>query len=377
MAPFVYLNNLGNLGDLLIAEGTRQRFAKLKVEWREYDENNLPDTFNLVFAGGAKITKEWGTASKELPLLTDKKINRCLILPHSINGADDFLANLDARYVLALREKYSLAYCREHALKVAEMHLFDDMAINLDMEQVKRECVDLSSVRMQDLSSDEEKKAFKMLQNGFADKLKSGVRSSTVSSLLGNEMKRIAFLMRQDKEAAGLYPASHTFDISSVWYTTGKAMRFNTNILLAFSDAMKEADVIVTDRLHVAIMAWHSGREVYMLDNSYKKLSGVYEQSLSGESKVHLIREGVFPWDLDIAWTKLFIFKHIQRQNKKLDELEHKLMLSLFEKKYKTRYRYCRLMSLLSWGKKKARYEEQRRQLATKLALMEDIYDEN
>ena len=52
--------------------------------------------------------------------------------------------------------------------------------------------------------------------------------------------------------------------------------------------AIDSFDVIVTDRLHVAIAATLLNKEVYILDNSYGKLSGVYEQSLRGRSNVHL-----------------------------------------------------------------------------------------
>lgn len=374
MAPFLYLPNCGNLGDLLIAEGARQYFKRLQVEWSEYDEKNVPEHYNLVFAGGAKITNEWGPNSKELKILADKKIDTCLVLPHSINGPNDFLSALDERYVLVCREQTSLDYCKEHARGVRATPLCDDMAIALDLEQVERDCVDLSTLTMSDLTYWEDRTAFRILKEGFADDLRTRVYNSSVASEINGEVKRIAFLMRKDKEKAAMYQAEHTFDISAAWSTMGRKMKFNANILKAFSDALKVADVVVTDRLHVAIMAWHSGREVYMLDNSYKKLSGVYKKSLSTEKRVHLLSDGLFTPELDAAWVKLYgkyqsqqqmeLLKNVDAALKKHEE-EVMKVLSLPELR-RQRCRY-RLKAFFSRGKRREKYKELLRAVNTEL----------
>lgn len=72
------------------------------------------------------------------------------------------------------------------------------------------------------------------------------------------------------------------------------------------ADILNPPDVVVTDRLHVAIMAMHVGKEVYMLDNDYGKLSGVYEVSLKDRANVHLLPPGEsWPEELQRAWAKL------------------------------------------------------------------------
>ena len=92
---------------------------------------------------------------------------------------------------------------------------------------------------------------------------------------------------------------------SVAWDTSGRKMRYNGNMLLAFADAVRQVDAVVTDRLHVAIMCWKAGVEVYMLDNSYHKLSGVYRKSLSNEPSVHLLATGRFTPELERAWKRL------------------------------------------------------------------------
>lgn len=384
MAPFVYLPNCGNLGDLLIAEGARQYFKRLQVEWSEYDEKNVPDHYNLVFAGGAKVTNEWGPGSKELKILADRRIDNCLILPHSINGPREFLAELDERYVLVCREKTSLAFCKEHAPGVRSIPLCDDMAIALDLEQVERDCVDLSALTMSDLTYWEDRTAFRILNEGFADDLRTRVYRSSVASEINGEVKRVAFLMRKDKEKAAMYQTEHTFDISSAWSTMGRKMRFNANILKAFSDALKVADVVVTDRLHVAIMAWHSGREVYMLDNSYKKLSGVYEQSLISEKRVHLLRDGFFTPELDAAWAKLLGNYQLQLQKEVLTDVAETLKklerdVLVVSSRPELRRLRClyRFKAFFSWGKRRAKYKAKIQTLDSQLKEIKEIMEKH
>ena len=111
--------------------------------------------------------------------------------------------------------------------------------------------------------------------------------------------------MRNDSEKDVPYRSPFTYDISVAWNTSGRKMRYNANMLLAFADAVRQADVVVTDRLHVAIMCWKAGVEVYMLDNSYRKLSGVYRKSLGNEPSVHLLADGRFTPELERAWMRL------------------------------------------------------------------------
>ena len=47
------------------------------------------------------------------------------------------------------------------------------------------------------------------------------------------------------------------------------------------------ADAIITDRLHVGIAAALMGKEVFLLDNTYGKLSGVYNHSLKQNPHIH------------------------------------------------------------------------------------------
>jgi hypothetical protein len=56
-----------------------------------------------------------------------------------------------------------------------------------------------------------------------------------------------------------------------------------------YAKALRSADVVITDRLHVALPAAILGADVYIAEAGYHKLRGVYENSLSKMSNVHLV----------------------------------------------------------------------------------------
>lgn len=55
-----------------------------------------------------------------------------------------------------------------------------------------------------------------------------------------------------------------------------------------YAQALRNADVVVTDRLHVALPAAILGADVYIAEAGYHKLRGVFEQTLSKIPNVHL-----------------------------------------------------------------------------------------
>ena len=58
-----------------------------------------------------------------------------------------------------------------------------------------------------------------------------------------------------------------------------------------FFSAVDCADIIVTDRLHVGISAALLNKEVFLFDNNYGKVSGVYELSMKSMKNVHLLKQ--------------------------------------------------------------------------------------
>ena len=61
--------------------------------------------------------------------------------------------------------------------------------------------------------------------------------------------------------------------------------RFATILMLSVVDLF---ETIITDRLHVGIAGALMGKEVYLLDNTYRKISGVYKQTLCKYPSIHM-----------------------------------------------------------------------------------------
>ena len=303
LSPFYYWPNYGNLGDLLIAEGTRQFFDRYGLQYREFESLGtavpLEGRVALVVAGGARFTANWCSAEAEEVMLSPM-VETAVVLPHSIRGVDGLMAGLGPNCHLICREQSSYDYCTS-VNTGARCHLADDMAIALDLEALERQPLDVPLEQL----NEEETRTLCLLKDGLPEGMKASVRFASVRSTIHGEEKRVAFLLRNDSEKDVPYCSHFTYDISVAWHTSGRKMRYNANMLLAFADAVRQADVVVTDRLHVAIMCWKAGVEVYMLDNSYRKLSGVYRKSLGNEPSVHLLADGRFTPELERAWRRL------------------------------------------------------------------------
>lgn len=303
LSPFYYWPNRGNLGDLLIAEGTRQFFDRYGLQYREFESLEMMQPLEgrvaLVVAGGARFTANWCSAGAEEVMLSPL-VETAVVLPHSINGVDGLMAGLGPNCRLICREQPSYDYCTS-VNSGARCYLADDMAIALDLKVLRCYSPDVPPEQL----NEEERLTQCLLKGGLPERMKASVRFASVRSMIRGEEKRVAFLLRNDSEKEVPYCSPFTYDISVAWHTSGRKMRYNANMLLAFADAVRQADVVVTDRLHVAIMCWKAGVEVYMLDNSYHKLSGVYRKSLSKEPSVHLLEDGRFTPELERAWKRL------------------------------------------------------------------------
>ena len=118
----------------------------------------------------------------------------------------------------------------------------------------------------------------------------TGKGATVLKSVSFQSIPQTAFFMRVDRESAGKYKTD--LDVSDITYGMHYDKRdwidFCTGLMLA---VVNRADVVVTDRLHVAIAGLLTGKEVYMLDNTYGKLSAVYEHSMKQFTNVHFCSE--------------------------------------------------------------------------------------
>ena len=298
LGDFAYVRSYGNLGDLLIAEGTEQYFARKGYVYSYLSPFEDPDkNINLVHGGGARFTKDWCDMDKCIRLLCNKHVKKCVILPSSFHDVDELLQKFDDRHTLFCRDTASYEYCRG-LCPTSQVYLANDMAMQLNLGELKP--YSLNGV----VESDEEARLQHALTYYLTRGMNRGMCKASVKSFINGKKQKVAFLLRTDKEKKIGLNSPLTYDISLSWHTPPKN-KYNANLLLAFSNVLKQVDVVISDRLHVCIMAYHSGCEVYMLDNTYGKLKGVYELTLKESERVHLIASDTLPADIQEAWRKL------------------------------------------------------------------------
>ena len=100
----------------------------------------------------------------------------------------------------------------------------------------------------------------------------------------------VGYLLREDKEKNIniLSDDIQTIDASSYLGGFGCDKSYAYLCTKLFLEIIDKFDIIVTDRLHVGICATKLGKQVLLLDNSYKKLSEVYNYSLNKFENVQL-----------------------------------------------------------------------------------------
>lgn len=251
LGRFTYIPNPGNIGDMLIASATYDFFDRNGLKYQPFNKHKKIRK-NIVYGGGgiwtADYEKDW---CKFLPWF--QKAERVVILPGSFNNCQKLIDILDERFVVFCREKRSYDYLQQANTK-AKILLNHDMAFRL--KQMPKH------MRI------------------------TGKGATVLKSVSFQSIPQTAFFMRVDRESAGKYKTD--LDVSDITYGMHYDKRdwidFCTGLMLA---VVNRADVVVTDRLHVAIAGLLTGKEVYMLDNTYGKLSAVYEHSMKQFKNVH------------------------------------------------------------------------------------------
>lgn len=256
---FTFIENPGNMGDILIAKSTIDFFDRNKLRYTMFV--GRPSKV-IVYGGGGFWTQDYKVYYNNLfPVFSSAK--KILILPSSFFNCPDLVKILDERFVIFCREKQSYNYLL-NAKTTAKIILDHDMAFR---------CTD-HALSTKNVLFDSEARRMILRIHELLKKINGS---------------SIARFMRRDCESAGNYETD--LDLSSMFGNCNdkRLNRINLGslIMLCVVDAF---ETIVTDRLHVAIAAVLMGKQVYMMDNSYGKLSSVYNHSMEYLPNVHLCK---------------------------------------------------------------------------------------
>lgn len=256
MDGFTYIPNPGNLGDILIAAATISFFKENHLNFSLYAEQK--EGKNIVFGGGggwAWLKAKPNGLERFFKLF--KNAEKVIILPSSFYQCDKFIDLLDEKFTLFCREKSSFDYLKSKNLK-SKVILDHDMAFRMSPNILKEQL---------------------FLSNYDLNILKE------IQNKLNNINKAPKFL-RQDDES--INHSGTDLDLSRCM---GLSENSSEKHILSWGKLMlcivDTFDTIITDRLHVGVAALLMGKNIFWLDNSYKKVSGIYQQTLKNHPNIH------------------------------------------------------------------------------------------
>jgi len=297
---FIYYPNPGNLGDELIAASTVTLFDRIGLSYEVYEEGkDYGNAYTLVYGGGGGLVSEWEWHEVMARIFSSPGLERCVILPHSIRGCRHVLQLMDERFTVFCREARSLNYCRKFNQK-ARFLLADDMAFYFSpsflppWKALMEECAEPGVLPglFARMLAPKGRSAF--LCRFYRKTYRRLLRHLSSRVQLLEDGRRVGWFLRKDQERNEAFTASlppvPRMDVSR--YGGGDCRWHDYNMMGVYMllHAVNAVDVVITDRLHVSIAAAMTGREVIMIDNSYGKLSGVYEQSMTPLPHVHFCR---------------------------------------------------------------------------------------
>jgi exopolysaccharide biosynthesis predicted pyruvyltransferase EpsI len=247
-----FLAPAGNGGDCLIAAATFQILADLGVSIQVVDDVTKLSGVTLVIAGGGNLTPFYGEVASALTAIRDKG-NRIVMLPTSVLGREDVLAELSHDATIFCRERQSYEHVRKHAPQI-RTELEHDMALFLDVDRLYTR-IDAAE-----------------LQPRFDEALE-GARTSA-DTLRGIRLN----CMRGGAEKT-FVPKGRNIDAAALFRTGTRPGTCEPGAWMMLEFCKLPAE-ITTNRLHIGIGAALVGTPTVLRDNNYGKISAVYEQSL-------------------------------------------------------------------------------------------------
>lgn len=266
----VYCPNGGNAGDAMIASATYDLFAETGVSFSLFDPEHFdPKGKTLIYGGGGNLIPLYPTARTFIERY-HRSVRRLIVLPHTIQGHADLLADLGANVDLLTREAVSYDYVKR-ATSGPRVFLADDLALSLSPS---------AYLAKQDgwlrMICRQENSVYRKVKWGLL--LAREICRRKCSPAAGKVLQ--AF--RVDKERARNTLPRGNIDVSRLLKCKNLSplqAACTTQMLFRFINNYQE---VQTDRLHVAIAAALLGKQVKLYANSTYKCEAVYQCSLAG-----------------------------------------------------------------------------------------------
>lgn len=305
----IYFEPLGgNNGDVLIEKGSLSYLNSIGIQRASNPENseaiviNGGGAINDIWESGIAAVKKYSLQHPNIPLI---------ILPSSFIFHKTHFPSLfefhKAPVFLYAREPYSLNILKELKFSpCVQVGLDHDMAFRLEktafIQDLKSKAADkhILIVERHDFESATVNltgSSIKTTQlpsivkdpipTSIKDSINKNIRNPLRHSFLKNRDKmgiNTSFFQEAYQKVLNDYPGLHSLpiyaaDISSDYYFSFKQ----------FAQLVSESAVVVTTRLHVAILAAMLNKPTYVKTGSYHKIRGIFEYSLKDRPNFHLI----------------------------------------------------------------------------------------
>lgn len=291
LGDFRFISNRGNLGDIAIANACYQFFDSNDFNYDVIDMSSkkgrkISKPFNLVYGGGGLFVSYYREYYQDiLRIFRSKKLKKAVICPVSLYDCQDVLDVLDERFTVFCRDKKSYDYAVANNNR-AKFILADDMVFGLNIEFYKNNYIDNN--KLQEFISGNNKSKINDLYYNLYPYYKSVVETM---DLVCASQSKIGYFFRTDNEKSKDFDIQSIIDLSLVANSFCADKSLCIMLLKQFLRAIDNFSIIVTDRLHIGICAMLLGKKVFLIDNSYKKLSNVYNNSMKDMQNVTLIND--------------------------------------------------------------------------------------
>lgn len=259
----IYIANPGNAGDAAIATATVQLLRRIDAPVASGGIDDIGPGRDIVIGGGGNLVPHYQDVRSLLLACLERKVRRCLLLSHTVRGHEDVLSKLDERFLLWCRDRPSFEFVAQHAPR-ARAELAHDLVLELDIDELARSTATWRH------------RAALLRDRRWWRKL---ARWRLALARIRPDAQGTLRVMRYDVESTDLQDARPEYDLMRHIGIRSHGAAAD-QITLDVVRCIDRAQRVVTDRLHVSLIAALLGKPVCLVENSYGKLSAVWELAL-------------------------------------------------------------------------------------------------
>ena len=249
-----YFANPGNAGDSLIAQGTYDLIRQNKIVWTPARMENLSGKI-VVIAGGGNLVSFYANC-RDIAEQAFQHAKMTIILPHTIRDQAELLKLAGPSAHIFCRDVPSYEHVTQ-SVNGARVSMAHDLAFFCDTAALL---------------------ADKELNTVWEARMAELLKSRGINSL--DDLKgKVTECFRTDVEKTAMTGGPGNIDISHL-FKTGTFKQKARRGSYMFLRFIQSCEAIASNRLHVGIGSAIMGTKARLYDNTYGKISSVYDYSL-------------------------------------------------------------------------------------------------